>query len=466
YPGSNGLDREDNRGYCFVAEFPDVLRRVCGNDKCADCGASDPDWACLNLGILVCIECSGVHRNLGVHISKVRSLTLDVKVWEPSVITLFQSLGNAFANSVWEELLYKPDKPQLPYFCKPRHSDSIPVKEKFINAKYVSKVFVRKPKDHNSLVAQHIWEAVGANDKKSVYRLISSSAVAGTSEGHGYGTEEFDGCTLLHLACETADVGMIELLLQYGANINVFSSRGQTPLHHCILRGKAACAKLLLTRGADPQAANGAVLVTSSKLLNIDNMCIIFIFKFKLKLKLVLLISYFCLCFVQCDGEPISPLVSNLLLSILLDSGLAKLNVNANVLHTSFDRNGASSRSYYYAPECFPNFSIYTEKSDIFSFGVILGILLTGRDPSDAIFRGSGSGSGSNSRSDMGMWFRQIVEAGDGRDALDKSLLGEEMEEDEMLMAVRIAAVCLSDMPADRPSSDELVPMLTQLHSF
>uniref|UniRef100_A0A2P2LTL6 ADP-ribosylation factor GTPase-activating protein AGD3 n=1 Tax=Rhizophora mucronata TaxID=61149 RepID=A0A2P2LTL6_RHIMU len=49
----------------------DVLRRVCGNDKCADCGASEPDWASLNLGVLVCIECSGVHRNLGVHISKV-----------------------------------------------------------------------------------------------------------------------------------------------------------------------------------------------------------------------------------------------------------------------------------------------------------------------------------------------------------------------------------------------------------
>lgn len=36
---------------------------------------------------------------------QVRSLTLDVKVWEPSVINLFQSLGNAFANSVWEEML-------------------------------------------------------------------------------------------------------------------------------------------------------------------------------------------------------------------------------------------------------------------------------------------------------------------------------------------------------------------------
>ncbi|KAI7727280.1 hypothetical protein M8C21_026941 [Ambrosia artemisiifolia] len=281
----------------------EVLRRVCGNDKCADCGAPDPDWACLNLGVLVCIECSGVHRNLGVHISKVRSLTLDVKVWEPSVITLFQALGNAFANSVWEELLqsksayktelvpagfYKSDKPQLPFFSKPSHSDSIPVKEKFIHAKYALKAFVRKPKDH-SLVAQHIWEAVGANDKKSVYRLIVNfeadvnyvyergscnssltlakamllqeqtvdhSAVAGTSEAQG--GEGLAGCTLLHLACETADVGMIELLLQYGANINVTSSRGHTPLHHCILRGKAACAKLLLSRGADPQAVTGA----------------------------------------------------------------------------------------------------------------------------------------------------------------------------------------------------------------
>lgn len=43
-----------------------------GNDRCADCGAPDPDWASLNLGVLVCIECSGVHRNLGVHISKVQ----------------------------------------------------------------------------------------------------------------------------------------------------------------------------------------------------------------------------------------------------------------------------------------------------------------------------------------------------------------------------------------------------------
>lgn len=54
----------------------DVLRRVPGNDACADCGASDPDWASLNLGILLCIECSGVHRNMSVQISKVSNTLL------------------------------------------------------------------------------------------------------------------------------------------------------------------------------------------------------------------------------------------------------------------------------------------------------------------------------------------------------------------------------------------------------
>lgn len=62
--------------------------------------SSAPEWASLNLGILFCIECSGVHRNLGSHISKVRSLTLDE--WPPGHIAVMLAIGNSTANSVWE----------------------------------------------------------------------------------------------------------------------------------------------------------------------------------------------------------------------------------------------------------------------------------------------------------------------------------------------------------------------------
>ena len=56
---------------------------VAGNTQCADCSGSNPTWASINLGIMLCIECSGIHRSLGVHISKVRSVQLDD--WEPEL---------------------------------------------------------------------------------------------------------------------------------------------------------------------------------------------------------------------------------------------------------------------------------------------------------------------------------------------------------------------------------------------
>lgn len=58
-----------------VGSVSKILRGIPGNDKCAECSAPEPEWASLNLGILLCIECSGVHRNLGVHISKVHDFT-------------------------------------------------------------------------------------------------------------------------------------------------------------------------------------------------------------------------------------------------------------------------------------------------------------------------------------------------------------------------------------------------------
>jgi hypothetical protein len=111
---------------------PDLgrVRGLAGNQACADCGARDPDWASLNLGILVCIECSGIHRNLGSHVSKVRSLSLDT--WTPAGLACLERPGgNRAANAVWEARA-RP---------RPAPGASRGEKEEFIRAKYVLRAF-------------------------------------------------------------------------------------------------------------------------------------------------------------------------------------------------------------------------------------------------------------------------------------------------------------------------------------
>ncbi|XP_053566176.1 arf-GAP with coiled-coil, ANK repeat and PH domain-containing protein 2 isoform X2 [Bombina bombina] len=107
-----------------------------GNAYCCDCGLPDPRWASINLGITLCIECSGIHRSLGVHFSKVRSLTLDT--WEPELLKLMCELGNEVINGIYEARLDQMGAK------KPQHGCLRQEIEAYIKAKYVEKKFVDK----------------------------------------------------------------------------------------------------------------------------------------------------------------------------------------------------------------------------------------------------------------------------------------------------------------------------------
>jgi len=82
---------------------PDPLQKVLqepGNSFCADCNTRNPKWASINLGIFICENCAGIHRNLGTHITQVRSVKLDT--WKPPWIEVMSSVGNAKAKAYYE----------------------------------------------------------------------------------------------------------------------------------------------------------------------------------------------------------------------------------------------------------------------------------------------------------------------------------------------------------------------------
>ncbi|XP_052331314.1 arf-GAP with coiled-coil, ANK repeat and PH domain-containing protein 2-like isoform X1 [Oncorhynchus keta] len=117
-----------------------ALQRVMvigGNACCCDCGQPDPRWASINLGITLCIQCSGIHRSLGVHFSKVRSLTLDS--WEPELLKLMCELGNGVINQI-----YEAGREELGAM-KPKPTDPRQEIEAYIKAKYVDRRFVQRP---------------------------------------------------------------------------------------------------------------------------------------------------------------------------------------------------------------------------------------------------------------------------------------------------------------------------------
>jgi len=233
--GGGSLSCNNSNNSLPIFEEPlTALRRIDqSNQFCADCHAKDPDWASINFGCIVCIDCSGIHRSLGVHISKVRSLTLDK--WEPELLGMMKCIGNERVNKIFEELVPSDRR-------KPTPNDSFDVRCKWIRDKYEKKIFVKDLNKSLEELNSILYHISGEPNTSYLLELIAQGGDPNGLDSH------HKNRTPLHNACIKNMAQNVCLLLQNGSYPDIADSEGNTPLHVSADNGSSDCCILILMK--------------------------------------------------------------------------------------------------------------------------------------------------------------------------------------------------------------------------
>jgi len=229
--GKQTQNDADNNNETVLA----IVREIPGNTVCADCGAPEPVWASINLGIVVCLGCSGIHRSLGSHISKVRSLTLDH--WDPELLMYMTQLGNTRANQFFECRAMQFDQS-----LRPTENSKTEDRKVWINMKYKEKKFIPPLPEGYSLDTT-FYELVKLNKEMDIMRAV-------TLLFYGADTEQIDcfGLTPLMQACIADNWLYAQALVLHGKNILATDLQKWTALHHATYHNSYRSLQVL-TRG-------------------------------------------------------------------------------------------------------------------------------------------------------------------------------------------------------------------------